>query len=83
MINSNIIEEYQKEYKIWMSTKTDYESLTEEQKLFYKLAKDKMNEINIKQINLLEHILFQISENMVLFRHYNNSLIKSIASSTL
>jgi hypothetical protein len=68
----NIIIKFKELKKEWLSDKCDYENLTEEKRALNKLANDKLNEIEIKQINLLNHLLTSINENLVLFEYYKN-----------
>ena len=68
----NIIIKFKELKKEWLSDKCDYENLTEEKRALCRLANDKLNEIEIKQINLLNHLLTSINENLVLFEYYKN-----------
>lgn len=70
----NIIIKFKELKKEWLSDKCDYENLTEEKRALNKLANDKLNEIEIKQINLLNHILISLNENLVLFEYYKNKI---------
>ena len=68
----NIIIKFKELKKEWLSDKCYCENLTEEKRALCRLANDKLNEIEIKQINLLNHLLTSINENLVLFEYYKN-----------
>jgi len=76
-----IIMKFEKLKKRWYTDFNDDSKLTDEQRIIKRLANDKLNEVDIKQINILNHLLTSINENLVLFEFYkdklNESLIKS------
>jgi len=76
-----IIMKFEKLKKRWYTDFNDDSKLTDEQRIIKRLANDKLNEVDLKQINILNHLLTSINENLVLFEFYkdklNESLIKS------
>jgi len=69
-----IIKKFEELKKIWFDDKCDDSKLTDEQRIIKRLANDKLNEVDIKQINLLNHLLTSINENLVLFEFYKDKL---------
>jgi hypothetical protein len=69
-----IIKKFEELKKIWYDDKCDDSKLTDEQRIIKRLANDKLNEVDIKQINLLNHLLTSINENLVLFEFYKDKL---------
>ena len=69
-----IIKKFEELKKIWYDDKHDDSKLTDEQRIIKRLANDKLNEVDIKQINLLNHLLTSINENLVLFEFYKDKL---------
>jgi hypothetical protein len=69
-----IIKKFEELKKRWYDDKCDDSKLTDEQRIIKRLANDKLNEVDIKQINLLNHLLTSINENLVLFEFYKDKL---------
>jgi hypothetical protein len=69
-----IIKKFEELKKRWYDDKYDDSKLTDEQRIIKRLANDKLNEVDIKQINLLNHLLTSINENLVLFEFYKDKL---------